>query len=193
MHKQRLAILIASAIGVIITFLPWLSASSYFIGGNVKINGMRGTGILYFMLMIAILVISIMGNRAEILPKNKKMWVIYSGAAGILCLFIYFAYYVMNSGPVDVSVSSGWVLALLIAAAVTALPFVEEKPGGGFLFNTSIFTGNRNAAPVQQKPSAGGTPAPATSRMDELEKLIKWKNEGMITQEEYEQLKSKIV
>lgn len=60
MNKQRLSILIASSLGVLATFMPWVKAP--LIG---SINGTKGDGWLTFFLFAVPLALSLVKDRAK--------------------------------------------------------------------------------------------------------------------------------
>ncbi|MGB1104071.1 MAG: hypothetical protein ACPG21_10640 [Crocinitomicaceae bacterium] len=67
MHKQRLAVMIAAGVGVISTFLPWVTVSLF--GFSTSVNGI-GTwqGILVFLLSVGAGVLAFLGD-----DRNKPI------------------------------------------------------------------------------------------------------------------------
>jgi hypothetical protein len=82
MNKQRKTILVGAALGVIACFLPWFS---YGIG---SVNGMKGIGILAFILFISAGLLALMGDQKANIPA--KMWLPVLGAGAIdICIIGY--------------------------------------------------------------------------------------------------------
>ena len=59
MHKQRLAIVIAAALGIVATFLPWVNIA--FLG---SVTGTNGDGWFTLILFIAALVIGLLKDKS---------------------------------------------------------------------------------------------------------------------------------
>ena len=79
MSKQRKFILIASAVGVISMFLPWVKISLF--GFSSSVNGMRDAGIFIFLCFVACGVISFLGNQTTNL--DRTMWMVTLIVGGI--------------------------------------------------------------------------------------------------------------
>jgi hypothetical protein len=82
MHKQRKAIVIGAALGVIACFLPWYS---YGLG---SVNGMNGIGVLAFLLFILAGFLALAGEQKANIPA--KMWLPVLGAGVVnICIIGY--------------------------------------------------------------------------------------------------------
>lgn len=82
LNKQRKAIIIGAALGLIACFLPWFS---YGIG---SVNGMNGIGVLAFILFIVAGLIALMGDQKVNIPS--KMWLPVLGAGVVnICIIGY--------------------------------------------------------------------------------------------------------
>lgn len=202
MTKQRKLILLATIIGVISTFLPWITVSAGAFGYSVSRsqNGFHGIGILYFILLIAVAVIAAVGDQKEMLQKNMRLMAIGGGALSLVCLLIAFSNAKDETsgsfGVANASIGFGLMLAFLSALAVTAVPIVIKKADESLATDFDQLKSSLKS--MQGNISANienvrQTPAKKQVRMDELEKLITWREEGKISQEEYEDLKSKII
>ena len=66
-HKQKLYALIAAGIGFISLLLPWLTGA---FGGSL--NGFRGWGILSLLGVVAVGIISFMGDKSKEYDDNSK-------------------------------------------------------------------------------------------------------------------------
>lgn len=131
MNKQRKFILIAAAVGVISTFLPWVSVS--FGGfGSYSANGFSGIGILVFLCIAACGVLAFLGDQTKTLAKT--FWMITLIASGLATLIM-----VINllraSGALSV-IGIGFYLTTLSAIAILVSAYLFRAPGdsikGGF-------------------------------------------------------------
>src|SRR5688572_4929719 len=74
MHKQRIGVLVAAALGMIATFLPWLHAP---IVGTVA--GTVGDGWVSFALFAIALILAILGNRSLSMSSGNRMGAVVLG------------------------------------------------------------------------------------------------------------------
>jgi hypothetical protein len=209
MNKQRKLILIAAAIGIISTFLPWFTISAGAFGYNIKQsqNGFHGIGILYFLLLIAVGTIAVVGEQKERLQKNMRLAVIGAGALAVICMLIGYGNIADTSsngmGMVEAGVGYGFVLSFLAALVVTAIPFIIKDPEESLTSDIANFKSTVRSmqntvitATAPKYPSNADQPiktsAPVPDRMEELEKLIELRNSGKISAAEYEELKAKL-
>jgi hypothetical protein len=79
-HKQKLYALIVAAVAFLSLLLPWLTAKGF--GGSL--NGFRGWGILTLLGVIAVSVISFMGDKTKEYDENSKK--IAMGGFGVIAL-----------------------------------------------------------------------------------------------------------
>lgn len=132
MNKQRLFILGAAVLGIIASYLPWISLPM----GSV--SGLKGDGWLTLILFLVPTVISVLGNRAASLSKTN-LYVAMGPAllAGLLGLYKIIDF---NSGMPDtdnpfaiavrstVSVGIGLYLVVAAGLAVPAIGlFVKDS------------------------------------------------------------------
>lgn len=205
MNKQRKFILIAAAAGAVSVFLPWITISAAAMGYNLgsrSENGFHSSGVAYFILMAAAGVIAaVIGDRARTLDKTMRLVTLACGLAGVLCVFLYF-----KDGPdgiqtgyggVDVSPSIGAFTAVLAALSVLILPLVFKNPGESLQADfehlkqkvKSINTGT-TIPPPADKPATNSS---TVNHLDELDRIIKLREEGKINDEEYARMKAKIL
>jgi hypothetical protein len=214
MNNQRKFILIAAAVGIIAAFLPWVSVSAGMFGmsmGSVSVNGFHGVGILYCLAIAAAGAVAAMGDQKALLDKNMRLVAILGGAVSVIALLIWFVNLKSSAtdgglGVVSASVGYGFYLSAVAALAVTIIPFyikgADDSLAGDIAklkssvqsIQTNIATpaAGTDAAPPAA-PVASAVAATPPDRMAELEKLIAWRNEGKITEQEFEDLKSKIL
>ena len=194
MNKQRKLILAAAGIGVIATFLPWFSISARAFGYSASNgrNGFHEAGIFYFIFLVVVGIIAVLGDQSKTLEKNMRLAVIGSGIMALISLLVAYSQAQDHTdagfGMVSLNIGIGLMLAFITSIGVIAIPFVIKNSGESLSGDLANLKGNFNS-PQGKTPAA----APEQSRMSELEKLIEWKREGKITDEEYENLKSKII
>lgn len=127
MHKQRLFVVVAGAIGIIAAFLPWASAD---LGpfGSISVSGTDGGDgwILIGLCAAAVGLAVSQGDRNAELPANMKKAVAGVGAAAT-ALMLYEVIDVM--GTAMVSGGIGLWLGLLGGLGVVAVPFIIKGDG----------------------------------------------------------------
>lgn len=122
MHKQRLAVVIAAGIGVISTFLPWVSVT--FFGISTTASGLSvWAGILAFLACVAAGVFAFLGDdRNGPIEANFVKFVTIAGGVGVLLVLLFilanFSY-----------VGAGAYIGFIALAGVTAVPFVIKDDG----------------------------------------------------------------
>ncbi len=175
MELQRKIILIAGVIGAISVFLPWYTISV--MGMAQSTNGFRGAGIIVFLAFAASTVISILGDQK--LKLDKKLWLSALIIGCIAFLFILISFGSSESDPIGF-VESGygigiWLALICSIGILFAAWFLKEA---GLTLKSTIDS-------MRITPAAAG--------ITELERLVELKNQGKITEEEYQRMKSKIV
>ena len=132
MSKQRKFVLIAAAVGVIATFLPWWSISIF--GYTSTVNGFHGMGILSFLCFVAAGIIAYLDDQTKNLDKTKWTITLIAGAISTLIIIWYI---------IDTSISAfgsflgfGIYIAGLAAIGVVLSAFLFRSPDdnikGGF-------------------------------------------------------------
>lgn len=194
MHKQRKFVLIAALAGVISIFLPWISTSGLFAGINV--NGFSGGGVITFIGFLVAGAMAFMGDQTK--PMEKNMWLIALVAAGVAFLFCVIRFsQISGSGLGLVSPGYGLWIAAIASLAALVSAWLFRNPGdtlqSGFdslkknISNATSNTGT-TTTPTNTTPTTN-----RTSGIAELERLIQLKSEGKITEEEYQEMKGKIM
>jgi hypothetical protein len=183
MNSQRKLILVAAVAGVISVFLPWVTVSIF--GESNSINGFRGIGIIVFLAFIAVAGISVMGNQSNKL--DKTMWLGALGGGAIAFLFTLISFGTITDGGGMGFVSAGygfgiWI-ALIASLGIVAFAWFYKNPQDNIMASLESLKKNTFTA----GSSAG------TNKISELERLIELKSQGKITEEEYRELKSKII
>lgn len=128
MHKQRLFIAVAAALGVVSAFLPWATVS--FFGMSATVSGTQGgDGWISLALFATAAGMTIgMGDRAQQLEAKAKKSVAGIGAACI-AFMAYELVSIMGAG-IGASAGIGVWLSLVAGLAVVALPFAIKGDGG---------------------------------------------------------------
>ncbi|MEI2749005.1 MAG: hypothetical protein V9E88_09640 [Ferruginibacter sp.] len=123
MSKQRKFILIASAIGVISMFLPWVKISLF--GFSSSVNGMRDSGIFIFLCFVACGVISFLGNQSINLDRTMWMVTLIVGGLAALIMIINF----LRASDARDFLSYGFYLALLSSIGLVVAAYLFRTPG----------------------------------------------------------------
>ena len=132
MSKQRKFVLIAAAIGIVATFLPWWTISLF--GYSSSINGFHGMGILSFLCFVVAGIIAYVDDQTKNLDKTK--WTITLIAGAISTLIIVWYIIDASSSAFGSILGFGIYLAGLAAIAVVLSAFLFRSPDdnirGGF-------------------------------------------------------------
>lgn len=126
MSKQRKAILIAAAVGIVSMFLPWISISLGVFGGG-SINGMHGSGILVFLCFVVAGVLAYTGDQTTNLPQTSWMITLVAGAIAALIMVINFFDASGSGGSSFLGV--GFYGDLLASIAVVVCAFIFRTAG----------------------------------------------------------------
>lgn len=123
MHKQRLAVIVAAAVGMVATFLPWAKVSMF--GISISVKGSEGDGWITFVLFAVAGVLAFLGDdRNQPIDAGKVKGVAGVGAAITLFMLWELIFSIKFSYS-----SIGVYLALLAGLAVLAVPFVIKDSG----------------------------------------------------------------
>jgi hypothetical protein len=121
MHASRIALVIASALGMLCTFLPWASAP---IVGSIY--GTRGDGWISFVLCAVGLLLSLAGARQSAQPVASAVisTLCGAGAAAVGLFNLINLENKLAESPFGaaVSIGPGMYLLILAGAAMTLLP-----------------------------------------------------------------------
>ena len=126
MHKHRIFIIVAAALAIISSFLPWGSFNAGAIG-SYSISGTHGgDGWFIIVLSIGAIVLACLPNITSPMNKNFAIGVIVIGALeSILSLvnMINVGKFAINFGDYGVSIGFGLILTVLasIATVITGL------------------------------------------------------------------------
>lgn len=194
-HKQRKLILLAALLGLISLFLPWISVSV--LGYNQSTNGFHGIGMVVFLSYLAAGVLALTGEQQHPLAKNSWLAALAAGFAALLCSLIFMATTGSSSGGgmglVDAGFGFGIWVSLLASAGMLASTWLFKNPSDT-LRDSFAQIKKTIAQPGTPLPGGSGPkPAQTANKIEELEKLVALKNQGNLSEEEFQQLKSKML
>lgn len=187
LNKQRKFILISAAIGIISIFLPWFSAGAF--GFSVHINGFHGWGILAFLCFIASIIIVLLGVQTQTLDKSMWLAAIICGGVALLSVIITMLSSSGGFGFISAGFGIGIWMALAAAIGVTLFAWMFKNPAHDF---KSGLESLKKTISVPASSSNKTQPSGA-NKIAELERLSKLRENGSITDAEFQQLKSKLL
>ena len=195
MNRQRKFILLTAAIGIISVFLPWITISIF--GVTESVNGFHGSGVLVFILFLTTGIITWMGNQDQPLEKNAWFVVLLCGAIALVSAIIKIT---SSSGSIDgeiglpgVGLGLGVWLAIASSAGIILFAWLFKRPADNL---KNGFEGLKKSISIPASSLSDAAIKPNSSvslKIDEFERLSKLKNNGSISEEEYQQLKSKLM
>ena len=166
MHKHRIFIIVAAALAVISTFLPWGSFNAGAIG-SFSVSGIQaGHGWFVIILSIGAIVLACLPNIATPMNKNFSIGVIVIGVIeSILSLvnMINVGQYAISFGDYGVSIGFGLILTV-IASIATVITGLLAMSGGKITkgtFQELASTGRgfaQSVASSVQSPQQPGQP-----------------------------------
>ena len=181
MSKQRKYILIAAAVGIISVFLPWITIGAF--GMSDSQNGFRSYGIMVFIAFAVTIAISLMGDQTKTLDQSMWMIVLIAGAVAALFTILFFTNLNDAFGVVDPGF--GLWIALVASAGILGSAWLYKNR------SDSLKSGFDSIK--KSMPSGNSNTASDANRVSELERLIDLRNQGKISEEEYQQMKSKLL
>jgi hypothetical protein len=207
LHKQKKIILIASATGIIAVFLPWLKVNMFMF--NKTVNGFNGLGILTFIAFVVCLLMCLVNKEKQHEPLDNTKWLAALILLGLSLLIIsYTIYSAANfSSTVDEATdffgdevkqkskdflggNFGIGIWLALFSAIAAL-------GGTWFFKDAKANINNAFSSIKiPNISLGNTNATVDNNQNkykELEQLMELKNKGILTDEEFNAQKSKLL
>jgi NADH:ubiquinone oxidoreductase subunit 6 (subunit J) len=188
LNKQRKFTLIAAIVGVISIFLPWIAVSG--LGISMSENGLHSYGVMAFIGFIGAVILIIMGDQTK--PLDKTMWFVEL-IAGAVALIFTLLFMTNLSGDTFGAAGFGigiWI-SILAAIGVLASTWLFKSPEDSL---QDSFENLKSKVTTATSQNTSGTSSNAgTGKVAELEKLIKLKEEGKISEAEYQEMKSKIL
>ncbi|HEY8780193.1 MAG TPA: SHOCT domain-containing protein [Mucilaginibacter sp.] len=188
LNKQRKFTLIAAVVGVISIFLPWIAVSGF--GVSISENGLHSYGVMAFIGFIGAGVVAITSDQTK--PLDKAMWFVELIAGAIALIFTLIFMTSLSGGESLVGgYGIGIWISMLASIGVLASAWLLKSPEDNLQDSFEILkTKVTNAAGSN---ASGTSSTTGTSKVDDLERLIKLREEGKISEEEYTALKAKIL
>jgi uncharacterized membrane protein len=193
-------------VGIISVFLPWAKVSVSFAEFTNIRNGFYNYGIAAFLGFLASAAVVLFGDQTKTL--DKSMWIVSMIAGAISLLFIILFMgdlsQIMKS-PIDTSglvkISNGFGIWIALASSIGIVAFAWLFKNSGDNLKSafdslkkdiSIAVSSVSKASINAK-TPENNPAQGNNKITELERLSKLKESGSITEEEFSELKSKIL
>ena len=131
MEKNRLFIIIAAAVAILSSFLPWasLNAGAF---GSYSWNGLRGDGWFVIIFAVVAIVLACLNDVKSSLPKGFAIGVIVAGALStIVTLIDVFGVnkYAVDFNGYGVSIGFGLILALIASIAIVVTGLLAMSGG----------------------------------------------------------------
>lgn len=182
-HQQRKLIIIAASIGIVSIFLPWVSSF-------ISMNGFSSIyGILTFICFIACFAIALIGNQSEPLPKQNLFLELGAGGGAILLssitLFSLLSHIVMNPGI-------GVILSFFASGGILAAAWFLKRPEDSIEGSLNALK-NGLASMTSSTVSASNIVSKENNPLEEIEKLFQMKEKGIISEEDFKMMKSKLL
>lgn len=131
MEKNRLFIIISSAVAIISTFLPWVSLNAGVLGSYSE-NGLRGTGLFIIIISAIAIVLASLNDIKTSMQKEFAIGIIALGGVSTLLVLIgYFGInkYLVNINGYGVSLGFGLILALIASVAIIVAGLLAMSGG----------------------------------------------------------------
>lgn len=205
LNQQRLFIIIAASLGILSVFLPW---SEINIGktmgidmggfGGQSANGFSSLwGMLTFLCFAACIVISVIGNKTELLERKPWSLIIASGGAAFLFTVISILLKPNVNHPVmniESSVGMGVWMSLIAAAGIVGVSWHFKKPEDSLADGFDTLKKEIVAKVSSASFASGNNNVPKENNtMEEIEKLFQMKEKGIITEEDFKIMKQKLM
>ena len=188
LNKQRKFALIAAVVGIISIFLPWISVSG--LGLSISENGFHSYGVMVFLGFIGAAVLTIIGDQTK--PLDKTMWFVELIAGAIALIFtLIFMSSLSGAESVGAGYGIGLWLSILASIGVLTSAWLLKSPEDSL--QDSFESLKTKVTSAANSNTYGSSSNVGTSNVTELERLIKLKEEGKISEEEYQVMKSKIL
>lgn len=131
MEKNRLFIIISSAVAIISTFLPWASLNAGMLGTYSE-NGLRGTGLFIIIIAVIAIVLASLNDIKTSMQKEFAIGIIALGGVSTLLVLIgYFGInkYLVNINGYGVSLGFGLILAFIASVAIIVAGLLAMSGG----------------------------------------------------------------
>lgn len=199
MNRQRVFLAICSLIGIVSVFLPWATVSAGLFGVSMSesTSGFRGGGVGVMVVFIFMLIISFAGNQTK--PFGKSLWLVALALGFIACLLVVVNLMrtqdVGGFGLVEAGRGAGIWIALVAAAGSLISAWALRDPSHDL---ASSFESLKKEIPFKtisssSQVSENGKVQTQSDIVAELERLAELRNKGMLTEQEYLNMKSRVI
>lgn len=196
MHRQRLFIVIAAAIGAISVFLPWRTVSVGFFGASMSegMNGFNGAGVVAFFCFLVAGILSFAGDQTSHLPKKSWVGVLILAVVALNCAIIYLIKVKTSGyGFMELGIGYGCYLGMAAAFAIGAAAWLLKGADQNLKEGIEMVKKNLSSIKLPQQSSNESSTKSEVNKIEEIEKLARLKDAGHITELEYQQMKSKLL
>ena len=186
MSKQRRFILMASIVGVIAVFLPWVVIE---VGKMDKyINGFHGYGTIVLIAFVIAAMICFSGDRHKT-PGTTIWFIVVTGTVALVFIIIS----LLNNHPSSsLNTKTGFGVWVSLFAAVAVIASALFLKGSTTNFKTGL-DGFRRSISIPIINATDVKANPGISKKTELEKLARLRANGDISQQEFDELKSQLL
>ena len=197
MHKQRLFVLIAAIAGVIAVFLPWQTVSAGAFGFTISngANGFQGPGVLAVICFVVTAVLAFSGDQASHLARKSWLGVLACAVVAFNGIMIFIVQTLSNDdlGFMELSIGLGCYIALVATIAIAAAAWLLKGSGQNLKESLEMLKEKISSIKIPQSGNADSSESSGLSKIEETERLAQLKDAGHITEEEYQQMKSKLL
>ena len=179
-NKLYRFVFFAAVTGAISVFLPWVKVD------NRQINGFHGWGIAV-LTAFAITVVSFFWNRNKEAINKKMMIIELSPGIAALFFIIIFLINIKSAGGVVKTIFGIW-LSLLASVGIIIAGWLHINAAGRL---KTVYRLRSISIPIIRRSDL--IVNSGVNKIAELEKLIGLKENGIITEEEFQLLSSKIL
>jgi hypothetical protein len=196
MHKQRTIILIAAIIGAISVFLPWRTISVGLFGASVSEghNGFEGAGALAFFCFLAAGLLAFAGDQASRLSKKSWLGVLAIAVVSFNCVVVYIVkLQSANFGFMKFDAGYGCYMALVASFVIGAAAWLLRGPDQNLKESFDKLKNNLSSISNSAQSKNASSEETRVDKIEEIERLVRLRDAGHITELEYQQMKSKLL
>ncbi|WP_153797468.1 SHOCT domain-containing protein [Foetidibacter luteolus] len=188
--QRRLWLFIAAVVGAAAILLPWVrvSTGSAAMHASVSISGLQGGGQAAFLAFAAAALLSLPLFKKRLWQKLCRLGLIVAAVTALLCIVVAFSSILAGASGGMIVTGTAPGIWLAIAAAIALLLLAKTH---GLRMNYKKGLGNISI-PVKKhnRPERQPAKTETIQKIADIEKLAALKNNGSITEEEYEVLKA---
>ena len=199
LNRQRKYILIAAAAGAIAVFLPWATISVDLFGysASQSINGFHSYGIVVILGFMVTMIIAFTGELTK--PLEKKIWMasLCTGVLSLLFNIISVTNVSSSFGNgfdfADINIGFGAWIALVASTGIVMFTSLFRNSAGDLKNSFHMLRKNFSETTDLRQQNSNRIYSETIDKIDELERLSKLKDAGSLSEDEYQQLKSRVL